>query len=240
MSTIPIYWTWLGIGACVVQSALFSGLNLAVFSISLLRLQLEADGGNADAAAVLRTAQEFQPGLATVIWGNVSTNVLLTLLSDSVLAGLGAFVFLGLRHHIARRNLSAGLFFAQRLAHDHTFPSLPEILSLRAVSADQADRDAARLVARRRRHLLSAERDIRVLDCAQRRQAALTSAGWKPRERRTFSISTTCRSATRANRSTPKASSACRSQTRDACCRNSSDRLGIRSFGRSTPPGKNG
>jgi metal transporter CNNM len=31
--------------------------------------------------------------LATVIWGNVTTNVLLTLLSDSILTGLGAFFF---------------------------------------------------------------------------------------------------------------------------------------------------
>jgi metal transporter CNNM len=31
--------------------------------------------------------------LATVIWGNVGTNVFLTLLSNSVLAGLGAFFF---------------------------------------------------------------------------------------------------------------------------------------------------
>ena len=31
--------------------------------------------------------------LATVLWGNVTINVLLTLLSDSVLAGVGAFIF---------------------------------------------------------------------------------------------------------------------------------------------------
>ena len=31
--------------------------------------------------------------LATILWGNVATNVLLTLLSESVLAGVGAFVF---------------------------------------------------------------------------------------------------------------------------------------------------
>jgi CBS domain containing-hemolysin-like protein len=31
--------------------------------------------------------------LATVIWANVGTNVILTLLCDSVLAGLGAFFF---------------------------------------------------------------------------------------------------------------------------------------------------
>ena len=93
MSSIPAFWTWLGIVACVAQSALFAGLNLAIFSLSQLRLQLEADGGNADAARVLDLRKNSNPVLATVIWGNVSTNVLLTLLSDSVLAGLSAFFF---------------------------------------------------------------------------------------------------------------------------------------------------
>ena len=93
MSSIPAFWTWLGIVACVTQSALFAGLNLAIFSLSQLRLQLEADGGNADAARVLDLRKNSNPVLATVIWGNVSTNVLLTLLSDSVLAGLSAFFF---------------------------------------------------------------------------------------------------------------------------------------------------
>ena len=93
MSSIPAFWTWLGIVACVTQSALFAGLNLAIFSLSQLRLQLEADGGNADAARVLDLRRNSNPVLATVIWGNVSTNVLLTLLSDSVLAGLSAFFF---------------------------------------------------------------------------------------------------------------------------------------------------
>jgi metal transporter CNNM len=85
--------TWLGIVACIIQSALFSVLNLAVFSLSLLRLQVEADGGNADAARVLDLRKGANQVLATIIWGNVTTNVLLTLLSDSVLAGIGAFVF---------------------------------------------------------------------------------------------------------------------------------------------------
>ena len=31
--------------------------------------------------------------MATILWGNVATNVLLTLLSELVLAGVGAFVF---------------------------------------------------------------------------------------------------------------------------------------------------
>jgi len=86
-------WIWLGIAACVVQSGLFAGLNLSVFSLSQLRLQLEVDGGNADAARVLKLRLNSNQVLATVVWGNVSTNVLLTLLSDSVLAGAGAFLF---------------------------------------------------------------------------------------------------------------------------------------------------
>lgn len=93
MTSIPAVWIWVGIIVCVVQSALFAGLNLAVFSLSQLRLQLEADGGNADAMRVLDLRRNSNQVLATVIWGNVGTNVFLTLLSDSVLAGLGAFLF---------------------------------------------------------------------------------------------------------------------------------------------------
>jgi metal transporter CNNM len=93
MSSIPPVWIWLGIIACIVQSALFAGLTLAIFSLSQLRLQLEADGGNADAARVLELRKNSNQVLATVIWGNVSTNVLLTLLSDAALAGLSAFFF---------------------------------------------------------------------------------------------------------------------------------------------------
>jgi metal transporter CNNM len=93
MSHIPSVWIWLGIIACVTLSALFSGLNLAIFSLSQLRLQIEADGGNKDAARVLDLRKNSNQVLATVIWGNVGTNVFLTLLSDSILAGLGAFFF---------------------------------------------------------------------------------------------------------------------------------------------------
>jgi CBS domain containing-hemolysin-like protein len=53
MSHIPDMPIWLGIIACIMLSALFSGLNLAVFSVSQLRLQIEADGGNRDATRVL-------------------------------------------------------------------------------------------------------------------------------------------------------------------------------------------
>ena len=84
---------WLGVCACIIQSALFAGLNLAVFSLSLLRLQVEADGGNQDAVKVLELRHNANQVLATVIWGNVTTNVLLTLLSGSVLHGIAAFFF---------------------------------------------------------------------------------------------------------------------------------------------------
>jgi metal transporter CNNM len=93
MSSLSSYGAWLGVFACIVQSGLFAGLNLAVFSLSLLRLQVEADGGNPDAVKVLDLRKNANQVLATVIWGNVTTNVLLTLLSDSVLTGIGAFFF---------------------------------------------------------------------------------------------------------------------------------------------------
>jgi metal transporter CNNM len=93
MSHIPSIWIWLGIITCITLSALFAGLNLAIFSLSQLRLQIEADSGNEDAARVLDLRKNSNQVLATVIWGNVGTNVFLTLLSDSVLAGLGAFFF---------------------------------------------------------------------------------------------------------------------------------------------------
>jgi metal transporter CNNM len=84
---------WTGIALCVIQSAVFSGLNLAIFSISKLRLELEASHGNLDAINVLDLRRDSNLTLSTIVWGNVVTNVLLTLLSHSVLAGLGAFLF---------------------------------------------------------------------------------------------------------------------------------------------------
>jgi metal transporter CNNM len=87
LADLPKGWVWAGIVLCILQSAMFSGLNLAAFSLSQLRLQIEADGGNADAARVLNLRKNSNQVLSTIIWSNVTTNVLLTLLSDSVLAG---------------------------------------------------------------------------------------------------------------------------------------------------------
>jgi hypothetical protein len=85
--------TWLGIVLCIAQSGMFAGLNLAVFSLSRLRLEIAANAGDADAIKVREIRRESNLTLSTIVWGAVATNVLLTLLSDSVLSGLAAFAF---------------------------------------------------------------------------------------------------------------------------------------------------
>jgi len=85
--------TCLGIIFCLTQSAMFSGLNLAFFSLSRLQLEVEADRGDERAAKILALRQDSNFLLATILWGNVSINVLLTMLSDSAMAGVLAFLF---------------------------------------------------------------------------------------------------------------------------------------------------
>ncbi len=85
--------TWIGIIICITQSATLSGLNLAYFSISKLRLELEAAKNNKNAVRVLRLREDANFLLVTILWGNVGVNVLLALLSGSVLAGVLAFLF---------------------------------------------------------------------------------------------------------------------------------------------------
>jgi hypothetical protein len=84
---------WIGIFFCITQSAMFSGMNLALFSIGRLRLEVEASLGNRDATKILNMRKDSNFLLTTVLWGNVGINVLLTLLSNSVLAGVSAFFF---------------------------------------------------------------------------------------------------------------------------------------------------
>lgn len=84
---------WLGIAICLSQSAMFSGLNLAVFSTSRLRLEAAAATGDHNAERVLALRQDANFTLVTILWGNIAVNVLLTLLAESVLTGLFAFLF---------------------------------------------------------------------------------------------------------------------------------------------------
>ena len=91
MSLEPL--VWAGILLCLTQSAIFSGLNIAFFSLSRLQLEVESKRGNTNAKTILSLREDSNFLLSTVLWGNVSINVLLTLLSDSVMAGFSAFAF---------------------------------------------------------------------------------------------------------------------------------------------------
>ncbi|XPF92847.1 DUF21 domain-containing protein [Colwellia sp. RE-S-Sl-9] len=85
--------SWVAIALCISQSAIFSGLNIALFSLSRLQLEVESAKGNKAAKNVLALRNDSNFLLTTILWGNVGINVLLTLLSDSVLAGISAFMF---------------------------------------------------------------------------------------------------------------------------------------------------
>ena len=84
---------WIGVLFCLSQSAMFSGLNLAFFSLSRLQLEIASANGDQRAVRVLAMRSDASLLLATILWGNVGINVLLTLLVGSVLVGALAFVF---------------------------------------------------------------------------------------------------------------------------------------------------
>ncbi len=68
------------------------GLNLAFFSLNRLQLEVDAEE-QTRAQNVLALREDSNFLLATILWGNVGINVLLTLLSNSVMAGISAFLF---------------------------------------------------------------------------------------------------------------------------------------------------
>ncbi len=115
-------WTWAGISLCLLHSAMFSGLNLALMGLGRLRLEAEALGGSPAAAKVLALRQDANFLLTTLLWGNVGVNVLLTLLSDSAMAGVAAFFFstfgitivgeIAPQAYFSRNALRTGAFFA--------------------------------------------------------------------------------------------------------------------------------
>lgn len=85
--------TIAGIGLCLIQSAIFSGLNLALFGVTRLRLELEVASGNTAAVRVQQLRHDSNFLLTTILWGNVAVNTLLAILSNSVLTGALAFLF---------------------------------------------------------------------------------------------------------------------------------------------------
>lgn len=84
---------WIGIVICIVHSAIFSGLNLALFGLTRLRLEVEAGSGNHHAIRILKLRENSHFLLTTILWGNVAFNTLLAILSSSILTGLIAFIF---------------------------------------------------------------------------------------------------------------------------------------------------
>lgn len=84
--------TILLIALCIVQSGLFSGLNLALLGISRLQLEVEAQSGDNIAKKILRHRQDTHRLLATILWGNVGINALLTILTDNALHGAMGFL----------------------------------------------------------------------------------------------------------------------------------------------------
>jgi CBS domain containing-hemolysin-like protein len=59
---------WIGIAVCLVQSSIFSGLNLAFFSLSRLRLEAEAATGSRSAGRVLAFRRDSNFLLTTILW----------------------------------------------------------------------------------------------------------------------------------------------------------------------------
>jgi hypothetical protein len=84
---------WAGIAICLVHSAVFSGLNLALLGLTRLRLEVEASAGNLQAQRILHLRRDAHFLLTTVLWGNVAFNTLLAILANSVMAGVYAFLF---------------------------------------------------------------------------------------------------------------------------------------------------
>jgi len=85
--------TWILILFCLMQSAIFSGMTIGVFSLGRLRLEIEAEANNKEAIKILQIRKDSNFLLTTMLWGNISVNVLIALLSDSVLTGASAFLF---------------------------------------------------------------------------------------------------------------------------------------------------
>jgi metal transporter CNNM len=85
--------TLILITMCLLQSGIFSGLTLGLFGLSRLRLEIEVEANNKSAIKIMELRKDSNFLLATLLWGNVGVNVLLTLLTESVMTGASAFIF---------------------------------------------------------------------------------------------------------------------------------------------------
>ena len=85
--------TWILICLCLLQSAIFSGLTIGLFGLSRLKLEIEAGSDNINAQKILKVRKDSNFLLTTLLWGNVAVNVLIALLTESVMSGAAAFAF---------------------------------------------------------------------------------------------------------------------------------------------------
>lgn len=84
---------WILISLCLIQSGIFSGLTIGLFGLSRFGLETEAAAGNGDAERILGIRKDSNYLLSTLLWGNVAVNVLIALLTESVMSGTAAFIF---------------------------------------------------------------------------------------------------------------------------------------------------
>lgn len=84
---------WILIILCLIQSAIFSGMTIGLFSLGRLRLEIEAEADSKEAIKILQIRRDSNFLLTTLLWGNVGVNVLIALLTGSVLTGASAFLF---------------------------------------------------------------------------------------------------------------------------------------------------
>jgi len=75
--------------------------------------------------------------LVTILWGNVAVNVLLALLSGSVLAGIAAFLFFHSSNHSVCRNRAAGLLHAPCACAYIDARALAAVVSIHSISCSQ-------------------------------------------------------------------------------------------------------
>ncbi len=85
--------TWILIILCLIQSAIFAGLTIGIFGLGRLKLEIEAEANNKEAIKILQIRKDSNFLLTTLLWGNIGINVLITLLTDSILTGTSAFLF---------------------------------------------------------------------------------------------------------------------------------------------------
>lgn len=84
---------WVGTIACVLQSALCSGLTVGLTGINRLELEAKAAAGNRNAKEILKLREVPFLLPVTLLWANVIFNVALPLIVSGMFSAWTAFLF---------------------------------------------------------------------------------------------------------------------------------------------------